>query len=132
MKLPRKSKYGSFHDEVRNGGEGEATPAKPAGLTTLASATAAPVALEHTATKDPNVLKSLQKRMKVILKEPSNKVCSECRSKKPKWMSLLQAPIDQERKQLGVLCCENCQAYHAALGEELCILKSLKYPEECK
>jgi Putative GTPase activating protein for Arf len=135
---PRKSKYGSFHDEDEDGGEGEATPAKPAlaklaVVTTTPSSTAAPAsAAHHTKTSDPHVVKSLQKRMKIILKEPSNKVCSECKSRKPKWISLLQAPIDQERKQLGVLCCGDCQAYHAALGEELCILKSLKHAEECK
>jgi hypothetical protein len=141
---PRKSKYGSFHDEDEDGGEGQATPAKPtpaklvvvattSAVVVVAAAAPAPAApAHHTATTDHHVLKSLQKRMKTILKEPSNKVCSECKSRKPKWISLLQAPIDQERKQLGVLCCGDCQAYHAALGEELCILKSLKHPEECK
>ena len=75
---------------------------------------------------------ALQKRIKVLLKEAENKKCSECRSDKPKWMSLLQTPLDYNTQQLGVFCCNNCQPYHLALGEDLCTIKSLKNPEECK
>ena len=78
--------------------------------------------------------KKLKKRVKALLKEPDNARCSECRSKKhkPKWMALLQAPIDAERGQLGVFCCDRCHLFHVALGEELCRVKSLKNPEDCK
>ena len=77
-------------------------------------------------------IEALQKRVKVLLKEPENKKCSECRSSKPKWMSLLQTPLDYNTQQLGVFCCNDCQPYHLALGGDLCTIKSLKNPEECK
>ena len=75
---------------------------------------------------------ALQKRVKALLREPENKKCSECRSNKPKWMSLLQTPLDYNMQQLGVFCCNDCQPYHLSLGQELCKVKSLKTPEECK
>ena len=74
----------------------------------------------------------LKKRVKLLLKEPANKVCSECRSGKPKWMSLLETPLNETMNMLGIFCCENCKEYHEALGSELCIVKCLKTPEECK
>lgn len=77
--------------------------------------------------------KKLKKRVKTLLKESENLRCSECRSKKhkPKWMALLEAPIDATQNQLGVFCCDACHLFFVALGEDLCKLKSLKNPEDC-
>lgn len=87
-----------------------------------------------TGTLNKERIKSFQKRIKALLKEPGNQRCSECYSKKhkPKWMSLIQAPIDADRGTLGVFCCNTCHVYHEKLGPELCAVKSLKAPEECK
>ena len=79
------------------------------------------------------VTKKLKKRMKTLLKESENLRCSECRSKKhkPKWMALLEAPIDATQNHLGVFCCDACHLFFVALGEDLCKVKSLKNPEDC-
>ena len=79
-----------------------------------------------------NKSNSFQQRVKVLLKENGNKQCAECRSAKPKWMSLLQTPISQDQRQLGVFVCGNCSTFHKALGKKLCKLKSLKEPDTCK
>ena len=77
-------------------------------------------------------IEELRKRVKILLKEPENKKCSECRSNKPKWISLIQTPLDYNTQQVWVFCCNDCQPFHLALGSDLCTLKSLKHPEECK
>jgi len=75
-------------------------------------------------------VEALKKRVKLLLKESGNKACSECRSGKPKFMSLIQTPLDASTNMLGVFVCDKCKDYHEALGEDLCILKSLKAYEE--
>lgn len=75
---------------------------------------------------------NLPQRVKALLKESGNKQCAECRSNKPKFMALLQTPISQDQRQLGVFVCSNCYNFHKALGKKLCKIKSLKEPETCK
>jgi len=79
------------------------------------------------------IKKDLKKRILKLLKEPENRRCSECYSKKrkPKWMALIKAPIDANTETLGVFCCNNCYLYHEQLGPDLCTVKSLKTSEEC-
>jgi Putative GTPase activating protein for Arf len=71
-------------------------------------------------------------RIKVLLKDPENKQCAECRKEKSKWMSILQFPLHKEQTEVGVFVCNNCQAFHAALGEEFCQVKNLKDPDSCE
>lgn len=71
------------------------------------------------------------RRLKAVLKHPTNQVCSECSERKPTWAVLLEPVIDGGRK-LAVLCCFNCYSHHFQLGPDICTVKSAKMASECK
>ena len=79
-----------------------------------------------------NSTQNLQARVKTLLKEAGNKTCAECRTNKPKWMSIIETPMSQDQRKIGVFVCNGCFHFHSDLGEDLCELKSLKEPETCK
>lgn len=121
-------KVGSKLDKVGRAGLNLTTAAASAAATTAAAAAGLESSSHNALTPEEQ---ELQKRVKTLLKEDGNTTCAECRTKKPKWMSLLQAPID-ETGRVGVFCCNECYVFHLAMGEDFCTVKSLKKPQECK
>ena len=77
---------------------------------------------------------SLSQRVKKLVKEvEGNRTCSECRLKKPSWVSLLTTrPVEggessEDTRRFGVLCCSTCSEYLAPLVDlHVCELKSLR------
>ena len=86
---------------------------------------------DKAADKD-KVPSGFKKRLKALLKEPENAVCSECCSHKPKWGAILKVLKSSTDQKIGIFCCNHCHVNLETLGEELCILKSLKALHTCK
>ena len=86
--------------------------------------------------REEQAIKERGKRVKELLKEPANMVCSECVSKKNKLRFLVILKVlsphasESRNKQVGVFCCKDCGPFFLALGQECCTVKNLKNPEE--
>jgi hypothetical protein len=77
--------------------------------------------------------KVLKKRLKALMQQPSNQVCSDCPEKRPTWASLIVPPSDSPpgTEKIGSFCCLECSGSHRRLGVHISFVRSVNL-DSCK
>ena len=77
--------------------------------------------------------KALKKRLKALMQQPTNQVCSDCPEKRPTWASLIVPPPDSPpgTGKIGSFCCLECSGSHRRLGVHISFVRSVNL-DSCK
>jgi hypothetical protein len=77
--------------------------------------------------------KAMKKRLKVLMQQPQNQVCSDCPEKKPTWASLIVPPpgAPPGTEKIGAFCCLECSGSHRRLGVHISFVRSVNL-DACK
>mmetsp|Transcript_54609 Transcript_54609/g.63046 ORF Transcript_54609/g.63046 Transcript_54609/m.63046 type:complete len:487 (-) Transcript_54609:321-1781(-) len=71
--------------------------------------------------------KAAKKRLKALMQQPENQICSDCSEKRPTWASLIAPPpgTPPGTEKIGSFCCLECSGSHRRLGVHIAFVRSV-------
>lgn len=74
-----------------------------------------------------------KKRLKTVMNQPHNQICSDCPERQPRWASLIKPPPGSPPGSLaiGAFCCLECSGSHRRLGVHISFVRSITL-DSCK
>jgi len=71
--------------------------------------------------------KASKKRLKALMQQPENQICSDCSEKRPTWASLIAPPpgTPPGTEKIGSFCCLECSGSHRRLGVHIAFVRSV-------